>query len=652
MTVKGYTLFVILVLSLSGIAQTIQFNNEAEKYFSEAIEKYKNAKYDSSLIFFQKIAKMPLNHRSTAALIMLSKNYYKLQNYNESIETAKKFLTQFPQSNYVDDAYFTIGCSQYKLGDYTNSFYSLLNSIMITKDKKLYNNTLNFLQIISRENLPEETLNQIAHKNENREIYDLIIALYSKKLYDYGSVKQSRNLLRKVIEHPISDKYRSFVGEVWKILQKKYPLKIGVLVPLMGNYSDSPFSEVGNDVLAGIQIATEKFNANKDNDYEIVLDVRDTERMPSRAVSELNDLIKQNERILCVIGPIFSNEALVCAEVAQKNRILMITPTATSNGITSIGDYVFQANPDYRNRGKALARIAVDHLKLVNLAVISPNESSSKSVVENFINEATQLGANIVATEYYEKGAQDLSEQFLNLRKVSTNLEPVVSFSNKVNTLAKMKLLRAGIDSELLDSLIDTGGVIGVNRLFGKKGRAIADSIGLVYYYPNNYSDSVYFEINSIHGILFPISSSEEIGIIAPQLSYFNIKTQILGTSEWYDENELKNNKNYLDNLIFISEFYIDEEDENTKSFIENYKSRFKNLPTKNSYYGYDIMNLITNLIKQGNINQELLKKRLSEVRDFSTLHSKITFGSDRVNSQFNILKLSNGKIKKIGDLK
>ncbi len=652
MILKVYKTLIIFVLPISVIAQVIKFNNEAEIYFSKAIEKFEESNYDSSLIIFESLINLPVNHRSTASWIMLSKNYQKLGKYKESIEIAKEFLNKFPQSSYIDDTYFTLGYSQYKDGDYINSFYSLLNLMMITNDKKLYRNAITLLKIISSEKLSDDVLKNIAHKNENKEIYDLIIALYSKKLYDSGNVKASRDFLRRVIERPTSNKFRDFVSEIWKIIQNKFQLEVGVLVPLMSNYSDSPFSEVGNDILAGIKMSVEEFNSNQLSDYEIVLDIRDTERMPSKAANEFKNLIEQNDKILCVIGPVFSNEAFLCAELAQKNKIIMITPTATANGIASIGNFIFQANPDYKNRGLALARIAVKYLKLINLAVIAPDEQSSRSVVENFIKEATELGANIVSTQYYEKNAQDLSEQFLNLRKIGANLEPIISFSNKINTLSKIKIIRAGVDAKFLDSLIESGSSIGVNRLFGKRGRTIADSLGIVYSYQNYYTDSSDFEVNSIHGILFPISSPEDISIIVPQLSYYNIKTVILGTSEWYDENELKKNRNYLDNIVFISEFYINEGDERNKNFIENYKIKYKNLPTKHSYYGYDIMNLIITLIKQGSINSELLRKSLLEVRDFNTIHSKITFSDERVNTQFNILKFSNGKIQKVGDIK
>lgn len=646
----GVLVFLFIVY-LKLEAQIVKFNDEAEKYFLEAIEKYDNKDYDSAVQLFQKLSQMPLNHRSTASWIMLAKSYYKLGKFQESIEISNKLISLFPNSIYIDDAYYTLGSSQYEFGDYINSFHSLLNAMILTNDKKLHQNTLNFLEMVSQKKLSEGDISQIIKKNENKEIYDLIVALYSNKLFEAGNVKPARNLLRKVVENPTSNKFRDYVEKVWLKIHRKYQLRIGVLVPLMASYADSRFAEVGRDILNGIQIAVDEYNLLENSDYEVILEIRDTERMPSKAFTELKNMVEE-DKLLCVVGPIFSNEAVVCAEYSQKNKILMITPTATANGIGSIGEYVFQINPDYRSRGLALARVAVEHLGLVNLAVVSPNDASSRSVVESFIKEANRLGAEIVSVVYYEKDNKDLSEQFKSLRKLAVNLEPKVSFSNKINVLAKMKILNQGVNSKLLDSLIESGASIGVNRLFGKRGTYIADSLGLVYSFPINYPDSSYSEVSSLHGIIFPISSPEEISTIATQLNYFNIRTQILGTSDWYDEAELMNNKNYLEDLVFISEFFVNNEMIDVQNFISKYRKKFGYIPTKNSYYGYDIMSLIISLVKQGNVNTELLKKALINLKDFPTLHTKVTVDKDGINTQFNVLKFSKGRIYKIGDVK
>ena len=87
-------------------------------------------------------------------------------------------------------------------------------------------------------------------------------------------------------------------------------------------------------------------------------------------MSDLGD----DANVVAVLGPISSDEVFASAGVANAKQVTLLTPTATSNGIAAIGPYVFQGNPDYDTRGRAMAAFAWDRLGARKFAVLAPTE--------------------------------------------------------------------------------------------------------------------------------------------------------------------------------------------------------------------------------------------------------------------------------------
>lgn len=649
--IKILYLTFLFAITVSG-QQSYKFNQDVENKFDSALKEFENKNYLLSVSSFQNMVKLPFHHRTTAAYLMLAKNYLKLNEAKKAQEILQQFLQKYPKSNYIDNTYYTLGISFIEQANYQLAVEAFCEAIISTNDTKIQNRSYLKLLRITADKLEAKDFDNLIDKSTSKNKRDILNIFRANKLFITGDVKRAKLLIETVYDGLKSGKIKNMAHLTRNKIYDGYTIKIGVLAPLMKNHLLSPFREIGEDVLNGIILAAEEFNKQAQDEFKIVLDVRDTERNVTKSTIETDDLVKQKE-ILAIMGPVFSNIAQAVAPVAQKNRVPLITPTATANGIAAIGKYIFQPNPDFESRGKAIAKLAVKNLKLINLAVIAPNEPAIRSIVEKFVAETERVGGNIVAVEWYDKGNLDLREQFKNLRKVgcTSAIEPVVSFSSKVNAGNRMRILSTGVKLRLLDSLIEAGGSIPVNMLFGKNGKRVADSLGLQLVFPTVQPDSLNQTVNSIHGILFPITSADEIGILTSQLNFHNINTQILGTSEWFDKNELDEHSRYTDNAIFISEFFINENDEQIISFVTRYKRMFRKEPSRNSYFGYDTMLLLIDQIARGGLNREKLKTMLADVYKFKGLHSKIDLSSNRINQEFHILKYAGGKIIKLGEI-
>lgn len=653
-TIKAFIAIIFFSFLQSSIAQNIlKYDKAAENKFFEAVEAFKSKNFNFAESAFENLIKLHPHQRTTASYIMLAKTYLRLNKTYESVSLLNKFIKYYKHSNYLDNAYFTLGLSYIEGENYYEAFGAFLRAVEISENKRTAERTLNRIEWIALNKLLPDKLNELINNQSNHETKLLIKILLSERLLRSGDIKKARLNLSEVLEKGKSSKYYSRAVSLAEKITRGVTLKIGVLAPLMKSQPMSLFKDIGEDVLNGIQLAVEDFNKESVGEYFIVLEIRDTEKSPIKADQGLKELAQQNE-VVAVIGPVFSTEAQACAQTANSKKIPLITPTANTDGIAASGDHVFQVNPDFKNRGKAAAKYAVKESRLINLAVLSPDEPSNESMAKAFISESEKLNGNVVSVQYYKKGAVDFTEYFQKLRDVASKeaVEPIVSFSNRMSNTDKVKFVKAGVNVKLLDSLIESSGNIGVNILFGRYGRKIADSLGVKYIFPDTKASDLDLPVNSIHGIFLPISSPDEIHILVSQLSYYNIKAQILGTSEWYNISELQKSSLYTTDVIILSEIFLDPKSTLLSNFEIKYYNRFRKNYSRNSLFGYDAARLILSRVSKGATTREKIRELLSIVEDYQGVKSKITLRDGRVNNEFNILKFKDGKIIKIGAIR
>jgi ABC-type branched-subunit amino acid transport system substrate-binding protein len=435
-------------------------------------------------------------------------------------------------------------------------------------------------------------------------------------------------------------------------IEQRGEVRIGVLLPLMKSSPESPAREIGVGLLNGIEFATEEYNSDPSVRVKVTLDVRDTERDPlatTRIVQELT----ANSGILAIVGPAFSNPALAAVGLANARGVPLITPTANSNGIASVGLNIFQANPDYETRGKAMARFAVQRLGHRTFAVLAPIDTYSKYMAESFMREALRLGARIVASEWYQRGASDFSMQLRNIRRtaLADAGPPLIAFSGRMSREVVAGLVHLGVPVERVDSLLSQGAVVDAERLLGPRARFLMDSLGIEPRVTEVPVDSMESAVTSIDGFYVPIGMPEEIGAVASQIVYFNFETTLLGSGEWNSVPELDANKRYCTDVFFESDSYVDSSDPAYASFVDRYFRRYKDRPGRNTLYGYDTMSLILSVIRSGAAQRAHLARDLALVKEYKGLHSRIGFSGDRVNSWLRILKFDGERIVPVEEI-
>ena len=114
----------------------------------------------------------------------------------------------------------------------------------------------------------------------------------------------------------------------------------------------------------------------------------------------------------------------------------MITTTATNPALTNAGDFVFMAAFTDAYQGYVMARFAAVELGLTSVAILTQSgEIYSEGISEFFVANFTNAGGTIVASEFYEIGDTDFTEQ---LNTIATTLPEALFIAGWVQEVARV----------------------------------------------------------------------------------------------------------------------------------------------------------------------------------------------------------------------
>ncbi|CUU08486.1 ABC-type branched-chain amino acid transport system, substrate-binding protein [Candidatus Kryptobacter tengchongensis] len=576
--------FVFVNCYLLGQSDKI-YNPVADSLFKSGVEFFKlglNARvlrgdtagmiyFSSAYLNFDSIISLDLNHRTTASYIMASKALCYLNRFGDAEKLLKKFIDRFQESEYIEDAFYTLGLIYVKFGEYKRALLSFDKAISKSKYEKL-----KYIDVVSAvvDSISVSELGEIGKFELTPEVRYLIVRRISDGLASSGKVENAKRY--------VSNQLRYFQGTEFyekMMLQINYydrllvrpKVKIGVMLPEKQSLSES--------ILKGLEIAIDEHNLN--SNPKIGIDVK---YYTSRDVDQKLINFKNSPDVLAIIGPIYSEDVQLCARFGDQVKIPIISPTATSDGLTELSKYIFQFNSNYTIRSKTLAQFAIFALGLKNFIILAPNDKIIKPFVDAFINEVERNSGKVIAIQFYRSDETDLRPYFRNL-------------------ITK------------LDSL----------KISAPVGEVVSEEIGL----------------------FAPIINSDFIGIISSQIYYHDLKVKILGNDVWNNFDELYMNRRYTDGVIFTSGQYIDRESYSFKNFAKLFREKFGADPDDFSIYGYDAGRLILKIVSEGKLTSDEVYEALKNY-EMAGIGRDVIFDAERINKSVSILVFKDSLIRKL----
>ena len=158
--------------------------------------------------------------------------------------------------------------------------------------------------------------------------------------------------------------------------------------------------------------------------------------------------------------------------------------------------------------------------------------------------------------------------------------------------------------------------------------------------------DSADIPVASIPGIFIPIYK-EDLEFIAPQIAYSNIQAQYLGNNDWYEIEQLKKNKNYINGIVFGSDGYFNEESWDFRQFRNEFRTKLKKSPSVYSLIGYDCFKYILQAFdpQNANMSQNQFLRNLNKLNKYNGIYRVIDLNKNRFNQNLQLLKYNYGQI-------
>lgn len=195
----------------------------------------------------------------------------------------------------------------------------------------------------------------------------------------------------------------TLVGLMFILLQscnKDNTIKIGVILPL----SNSEISVGGKKTLNGIKLAVEKYNNENDNNISLIIE--DSEANPTKGVNAINKLIF-GDRVNYIIGDLTSGVTLAIAPIAEKNKIIVLAPGASSPDVKYAGDYIFRDWTSDDFEGSVAAIYTSEKMNWKNVVVLYINNDFGLGLSKVYETEFKKNGGLILFSESFNSGQTD-----------------------------------------------------------------------------------------------------------------------------------------------------------------------------------------------------------------------------------------------------
>lgn len=218
-------------------------------------------------------------------------------------------------------------------------------------------------------------------------------------------------------------------------------IKIGVILPLTG-----AASEIGNNILDGIIISSEYYDSISSKKFSLIIE--DSKLDAKQAISAANKLITV-DKVKAIIGLASSTEALAVAPICEKNKIPMISSTASTPLLSTAGDYVFRIYPSDVYDGKILANFANEIKKLKTVSILYLNNDFGVGLKNNFITNYINGGGKVEQVETFLPNDIDFKTQLTKIKNKNSDALLVIAIDMQYLNIIK-QIRELNIKSQIL----------------------------------------------------------------------------------------------------------------------------------------------------------------------------------------------------------
>ncbi len=537
------------------------------------LEDYASARGAYQILIFD----FPRSAFVNKAGVNIAVAYYKENNYREAVLYAENLLSLKPLSLQQRVRLITmIGDSLLGQKKASDAVVSYIDAYRLAKDEEKERLLEKMKLAIADIAEPEiRILIQQCKKNRLPGYFLFQQAkLYEQRGRETRALEMLSELLRDFPRHKLARDAKKLAGRLEKSLDiDKWA--IGCILPLTGTYG-----QFGNRVLAGIELALAECNSVP-GATPVRLIIKDSKSDPDVAARALEYLV-QKEKAIGIIGPMITAEHV--AETAHNLGLPIITLTQKED-ITKTGDFVFRSFLTPLQQIKTVVPYVVHTLGYKKFAIIYPDDTYGIRFMNLFWEELIQQGGQVVGIESYESKQTDFAAPIKKLTgRYYKRVEPIEAAAEEIEEYMGDEEVKVD-EPEGPESIID------------------------------------------FDAIFIP-DTSKSISLIAPQLSYNDVTDVLLiGTNLWYSPGLLRQSAGYVQGAVFPSGFFVEDSNPVVRKFVKNFQDTFGRKPTFLDAQGYDIANLLFQVVENPTVcTRNALKVSLHQVGGFPSVTGFISF--------------------------
>jgi len=576
----------------------------ASEVFSKAVQFYKAGNNDSTIVTIREFLKMYGKDPAAEYLVpLIMEAFGRKSDFASLNRLFDLYEKKYPSSAFMPRVYYLHGFSLAKEHSYSVAFESFSKALSAGVSDDLDSLIMKNCEAVCMDALDIAALHAVG---TGPDIHPRIreIAQYCeiKKIAASGDIGRAKASAGEFNAAFPRSRFEIQIGNLLSTPQPKNQFSLGLLAPLSGDDA-----EAGKRVVQGIRLAIDKYNSR--HPLQIGVIMYDTKGSLIETVRKTAQLVDRDQ-VPVIVGPMLSSTATVAAGMLLGKGTVMLTPTATDDGIAELSPMVFQMNITLGVLARKLARYALGNLNIREFAIVAPRTPYGSSMAALFKDEVTKNGGSIFDEEYFEEGGNDFTAQFVTLRHklLLRKLNEAASAGNGAGNKPVMEITPA-------------------------------DSV--------KWADSTV----AIGAIFMPADGDDAV-MLAPQVAFNRIKAQLLGSNGWHSAKTLADGKKYVQNAIISTPFEPDSSWKKWPDFRKEYAARFREEPDRVSALGFDAGTIVAAALEKAANGTPPAASGIAEsiaaAQKFEGASGIITFDrNSRTNTEAVILKITpNGFVR------
>jgi branched-chain amino acid transport system substrate-binding protein len=613
----------MILLIHTGCAPTLppepQWEYDARSLLDQANAAFTQKQYDQAVkIVNSFLYKYPQSKHRDRAFYLMGEIRLAQRDYRQALNNYKQIIQEFPTSSFIFDAKYKLGLCYFELNEYDSAIANLEDRSKLTDParrkraaeilssaymaQKKYPSAVKEYAYLTE---TAQTEQRAGYRDRVREIIDKNLTEGELKAFAAGTTYPADAAQMRLAGLLIEQRrYRESVAASKDFLYKfpAHPEKtraemllneassalarpryaVGVLVPQTG-----PLAFFGERVLKGVQLAAYTYNLqNQDNRLELM--VKDTEGSPEKSVADFDALVSKG--VVAVIGPLLTKEVEAIVPSLDKRKVPVITPAASGENIGRLSPWLFRNAITNTSQATAAAQYVIDK-RFRRIVIFYPDDAYGKDLARLFTKDLERK-ADVLASIPYPSEVKDFGPY---IRKV--------------------------IEIDLRS-----------RRIPIPEDEAERKKLFLDY-------------VPSFNALYLP-GHADKVGLLIPQLAYYNIKDRaMIGSNDWHSADLIERADRYAEGSVFTDGFFPESTDPSTQNVINAYRSAYQEDPDILSAQAYDAAMMVFSLIKEQKDTPQSIRDGLLSLKDYPGISGTTSFpGNGEAQKRLFLIRVQDGK--------